>query len=64
MFCTDIGNKQPQGEVLHSVEMCFVTSLRNFNCDFAQPPLKSMVKMSRILHFGGLHSLDFSFDDI
>ena len=27
MFCIDICNKQPLGEVLHSVEVCFVTSL-------------------------------------
>ena len=27
MFCIDICNKQPLGEVLHSVEICFVTSL-------------------------------------
>ena len=29
MFCTDTCNKQPLGEVLHSVEICFVTSLLN-----------------------------------
>ena len=29
MFCTDSCNKQPLGEVLHSVEICFVTSLLN-----------------------------------
>ena len=27
MFCTDTCHKQPLGEVLHSVEICFVTSL-------------------------------------
>ena len=27
MFCTDICNKQPLGEVLHSVKNCFVTGL-------------------------------------
>ena len=27
VFCTDICHKQPLGEVLHSVEICFVTSL-------------------------------------
>ena len=29
MFCIDICNKQPLEEVLHSVEICFVTSLHN-----------------------------------
>ena len=29
MFCTDTCHKQPLGEVLHSVEICFVTSLFN-----------------------------------
>ena len=29
MFCTDTCHKQPLGEVLHSVEICFVTSLLN-----------------------------------
>ena len=29
MFCTDTYHKQPLGEVLHSVEICFVTSLLN-----------------------------------
>ena len=29
MFCTDSCHKQPLGEVLHSVEICFVTSLLN-----------------------------------
>ena len=29
MFCIDICNKQPLGEELHSVEICFVTSLLN-----------------------------------
>ena len=27
MFCTETCHKQPLGEVLHSVEICFVTSL-------------------------------------
>ena len=27
MFCTDSCTKQPLGEVLHSMEICFVTSL-------------------------------------
>ena len=27
MFCTDSCHRQPLGEVLHSVEKCFVTSL-------------------------------------
>ena len=29
IFCTDTCHKQPLGEVLHSVEICFVTSLLN-----------------------------------
>ena len=29
MFCTDTCHKQPLGEVLHSVEICFVMSLLN-----------------------------------
>ena len=29
MFCTDTCHKQPLGEVLHSREICFVTSLLN-----------------------------------
>ena len=31
MFCTDTCHKQPLGEVLHSVEICFVTSLLNIS---------------------------------
>ena len=27
MFCTDTCHKQPLGEVLHNVKICFVTSL-------------------------------------
>ena len=35
MFCTDTCHKQPLGEVLHSVEICFVMSLlKDFKCIF------------------------------
>ena len=30
MFCIDICNKQPLEEVLHGVEICFVTSLLKY----------------------------------
>ena len=30
MFCTDTCHKQPLGEVLHSMEICFVTSLLKY----------------------------------
>ena len=41
MFCTDTCHKQPLGEVLHSVEICFVTSLlksttEKINCGVPQ----------------------------
>ena len=48
MFCTDSCHKQPLGEVLHSVEICFVTSLLKLYC-FCFQKLKVPTKRKKRL---------------
>ena len=44
MFCTDSCHKQPLGEVLHSVEICFVTSLLK-NHQYCNPISKGILTL-------------------
>ena len=51
MFCTGTCHKQPLGEVLHSVEICFVTSLLNYITVRGYQPIIARVTSWRRYHY-------------